>query len=76
MAEETYQGSFLGQYDNYPSPPEEAPTFGEFVESKWEESFFMAAYRLWNTPDFDHEVGFEPMKDPRFSETGRLRFAS
>ena len=33
----------------------------------------MAAYRLWNTPDFENEVGFEPMKDPRFSETGRLK---
>ena len=73
MTDELYQGNFLGQYDGMAPVPEEKPTLGEFAEAKWEQSFPMAAYRLWNTPDFENEVGFEPMKDPRFSETGRLK---
>ena len=32
----------------------------------------MAAYRLWNTPDFEDEVGFDPMRDSRFKDGGRL----
>ena len=59
MADELYQGNFLGQYDGMAPVPEEKPTFGQFVESKCEESFFMAAYRLWNTPDYENSYFFK-----------------
>ena len=72
MSEPLYQSTFLNQYDMMAPTPAERPDFLEGMGARWERTFPMAAYRLWNTPDFEDEVGFDPMRDSRFKDGGRL----
>ena len=72
MSEPRYQSTFLNQYDMMAPTPTERPDFLESMGARWEQTFPMAAYRLWNTPDFEDEVGFDPMRDSRFKDGGRL----
>lgn len=65
-----YQPNFLGQYSSGGVQPK--ASMGEALGARFQESFFPKAIRLWNTPDFEQEVGFEPMADPLFADGGPL----
>ena len=73
MENQSYIGNFFDQYGGKRLVPVERPDFLETLEASSSQSFVGSVIRLWNTPDFEEEPDFEPMRDKRFSPNGRLR---